>query len=269
MTERLSLSLMPLCPRCYLNSLGYLLFQAGSEGSPSREHPSTQRTLLFFPREHSPAPGALFAPDLPLADTKANGHGSPFCPPPPSTLTGLQVSPPTKPHRVCLPSPPPHKLQLPQGATTLTNCPQSPEHFLGSGSAKGAAINSVHYPQAAGERDPPSTRGHPRLKEKTRPEVWKVSGPRSDSWVCPKPLINNSVSVLCLPRKKQRTSLLDSWFDLQRLNSLIWIHGRNISFPLGAQGESESLRVPDLQKLAGREESAGKQGRVTLASAGI
>ena len=112
-------------------------------------------------------------------------------------------------------------------------------------------------------------RGHPGLKEKTRPEVWKVSGPRSDSWVCPKPLINNSVSVLCLPREKQRTSLLDSWFDLQHLISLIWIQGRNISFPLGAQGESESHRVPDLQKLAGREESAGKQGRVTLASAGI
>ena len=87
-TERLSLSLLPLCPRCYLNSPGYLLLQAGSEGSPSREHPSRQRTLQFFPREHSPALGAPFGPDLPSADTKAKGHSSPFCPPPPALSPG-------------------------------------------------------------------------------------------------------------------------------------------------------------------------------------
>lgn len=146
---------------------------------------------------------------------------APSSAPTPSTLTRLQVSPPTKPHRICLPSPTSGQAPTAAGGNHTHSLPQNPEHFLGSRSAKGAAISSVHYPQAAGER-PILTGATPGLKEKTRPEVWKVSGPRSDSWVSPKPLINNSVSVLCLPSEKQRTSLLDSWFDLQRLNGLIW-----------------------------------------------
>ena len=252
-TERLSFSLLPLCPRCYLNSPGYLLLQAGSEGSPSREHPSTRRTLLFFPCEHSPALGAPFVPDLPSADTKAKGHGSPFCPPPPALSPGSGFLPPqSHTESVCLP----HlraSSNCHRGQPRSLVAHRAQNTFLRSGPPKQQPSTLLITPRPPGRETHPPSGATPGLKEKMGPEVWKVSGPRSDSWVCPKPLINNSVSVLCFLHEKQRTSLLDLWFDLQHLNSLIWIHGRNISFPLGAQGESESHRVPDLQKLAGRE----------------
>lgn len=190
---------------------------------------------LIFPRP-TPRPRVTAPPSAPHPPALSPGSG--FLPPQSHTES------------VCLPH-----------LRASSNCrrgqprslaAQSPEHFLKSRSTKGAAVNSAHYRPPGRETHPPS-RATPGLKEKMGPEVWKVSGLRSDSWVCPKPLINNSVSVLCFLHEKQRTSLLDSWFDLQHLNSLIWIHGRNISFPLGAQGKSESHRVPDLQKLAGRE----------------
>ena len=162
MTERLSLSLMPLCPRCYLNSRGYLLFQAGSEGSPSREHPSTRRTLLFFPREHSPAPGALFVPDLPSADTKAKGHGSLFCPHHPALSPGFRFLPPqSHTESVCLPH-----------LHASSNCRRGQPHslathrtqntFLGAGLPKGQPSALFITPRRPERETHPPPRATPR-----------------------------------------------------------------------------------------------------------
>lgn len=133
----------------------------------------------------------------------------------------------------------------------LLSIPLEPGQFLlERESGRGMAVDSANDPRL--DLHP----GHPRLEEETQLEAFRVSGPSSEGWVCPKPQTDSFWPVPCLC-EKQRTFLLQSHgFALNKvkcLNNQIWIHGRNISFPLGAKGESEIDRA-----LSGRNSQVGR-----------